>query len=574
MKHASLTAQTPQELNPDESISDRISAAPLSDPLYYLRNLHAVFNWVLEHHTDLLTKAEQRLLAAAMTPPAPAQALLARMIMRKGELFRSDKLIYVEVPELDSALADLQGIDWVDTEPALGLNQVASLCRRQELVALLQQQGRSTSPSQRKDQLAAQLEGCAPRQGEGPLQAWWPKAPFRAIRLQHSELIERVQLMFFGNLSQQWSEFVLTELGHQHYESVPFTPESRAFDHRRDIDTYLAIHRCRQRLDEGDAPSVVYDFVPQADDNPWLEQRRQRLLFNLAHSAERQGDIPFAITRYRENPLPDAQVRYCRLAEKHLDSAALINHINSTLSHIHQALPQLHLGRVRCRLARKLKLDIEPQSKTEVPQLLLSIPYRDDERVELATLRHLSNEEHLCGFYSENTLFTGLLALLIWPALYAPLPGAFFHPFQAGPADLFRPDFVERRQSMIDELLGTLESGEYRDRIRRCWQQKFGLSCPLVFWPALPEELLDLALALIPSQHLGAIFRHLLNDLRQHRSGMPDLILFDTQAGNYRLIEVKGPGDRLQDNQRLTIETLLEAGIPVQLANVDRLATP
>lgn len=573
MKHSPLT-NPPTPIRSVESSGnspDRISAAPLSDPLYYLRNLHSVFTWVLDHHADLLTEAERALLSAAMTPPPPAQALLARMMMRKGELFRSDKLDYAEVPNLDGALADLQAAGWVEPDPALDHHQVAALCRRQELAELLRQQGQAPGNGERKEQLMERLADSCPDPAARPLSDWWPAAPFRAVRLMHSDLIERVQLMFFGNLNQQWSEFVLTELGHQYYEAVPFSAQSRAFDKRQDIDNYLAIHRGHQHLDQGDAPAAVYPLVPSAGDNTWLERRRQRLLFNLAHSAERQGNHQFALDCYRDNPLAEAQVRYCRLAEKHLPSAALLEHVDGALAHTNQALPQLHLQRVRRRVARKLGLAVAPQHKSDIAQLTLRIPYQEDERVEMATLRHLCNEAHLCGFYTENTLFTALLALLIWPALYAPLPGAFFHPFQAGPADLFRPDFVGRRQGMIDELLATLDSGEYRDRIRDCWRQKYGLSCPLVFWPALPEELLEMALTLVPSKHLAAIFRHLLNDLRQHRSGMPDLILFDTQAGSYQLIEVKGPGDRLQDNQRITIDTLLAAGIPVQLANIERL---
>ena len=49
---------------------------------------------------------------------------------------------------------------------------------------------------------------------------------------------------------------------------------------------------------------------------------------------------------------------------------------------------------------------------------------------------------------------------------------------------------------------------------------------------------------------------------------MPDLALFDQQQPHYQLIEVKGPGDRLQDHQRLWIETMLREGLPVSVAEV------
>ena len=99
-------------------------------------------------------------------------------------------------------------------------------------------------------------------------------------------------------------------------------------------------------------------------------------------------------------------------------------------------------------------------------------------------------------------------------------------------------------------------------------EQKQGISCSLIHWPSLSPSLIEHALALIPAAHLEAVFRHLLLDLRHHRRGLPDLILLDRTAGRYRLIEVKGPGDRLQDHQRLWLQTMQQQGIPVSVLNV------
>src|SRR2546430_1838314 len=50
--------------------------------------------------------------------------------------------------------------------------------------------------------------------------------------------------------------------------------------------------------------------------------------------------------------------------------------------------------------------------------------------------------------------------------------------------------------------------------------------------------------------HLEACFMRILSDIRANRCGLPDLVQFWPGERRYRLIEVKGPGDRLQDNQR------------------------
>ena len=46
----------------------------------------------------------------------------------------------------------------------------------------------------------------------------------------------------------------------------------------------------------------------------------------------------------------------------------------------------------------------------------------------------------------------------------------------------------------------------------------------------------------------------MLADLRNNCSGFPDLILF--RDGQYELVEVKGPGDRLQINQEAMVPIL------------------
>jgi hypothetical protein len=55
--------------------------------------------------------------------------------------------------------------------------------------------------------------------------------------------------------------------------------------------------------------------------------------------------------------------------------------------------------------------------------------------------------------YVENSLINSLFGLLCWPAIFAPLPGAFFHPFQRGPVDLLNEDFHERRADLFRACL-------------------------------------------------------------------------------------------------------------------------
>jgi len=46
---------------------------------------------------------------------------------------------------------------------------------------------------------------------------------------------------------------------------------------------------------------------------------------------------------------------------------------------------------------------------------------------------------------------------------------------------------------------------------------------------------------------------------------LPDLVQFWPMERRYRLIEVKGPGDRLQDNQRRLLEFCVSHRMPVSV---------
>jgi hypothetical protein len=170
--------------------------------------------------------------------------------------------------------------------------------------------------------------------------------------------------------------------------------------------------------------------------------------------------------------------------------------------------------------------------------------------------------------YVENALINSLFGLLCWEPVFAALPGAFFHPFQRGPADLHAPDFQARRAVQFDACLAQLDSGAYRATILRHLESKAGRQSPFVFWGMLTPELVAQALDCLPAAHLKLWFERLLRDIRSNRSGLPDLIRFWPAERRYELIEVKGPGDRLQDNQIRWLEYCAQHGMPVRVLDV------
>jgi hypothetical protein len=169
--------------------------------------------------------------------------------------------------------------------------------------------------------------------------------------------------------------------------------------------------------------------------------------------------------------------------------------------------------------------------------------------------------------YVENGLINSLFGLLCWGAIFAPIPGAFFHDFHRAPADFASGEFYRRRRREFDRCLAELD-GDYRQIIRRNFSEKTGIQSPFVAWGLLSEPLLDCALACFPADHLRCWFEWITRDVQRNRSGFPDLVQFWPAHRRYRLIEVKGPGDRLQHSQRRLLEFCESHRMPVAVCRV------
>lgn len=546
-----------------------VSTADLDDPLYYLKNFETVVNWVLDHHGDLLMDEERIRLDEFHCLSRAARALLVRLVMRRGECFRVDRLNYPELGVSESeVIAELVDAGWLDQDPELTLGEVFHLFTLPELRSLmadsLHQAG--VSRSLPKTRLLAALGQRFPE--AQPSAAWG--LPAMVVRLRDRALFDRVRLMFFGNLRQGWQDFVLVELGYQSYEQVPVTADSRAFDQRRDVDCYLLMQRCRERLDAGETPeSVWWDLPGPRDDNAWLESRRGRLLFELGRLAEREGNRDLALNAFTASRHREARLKAIRLLERVKDFDQAWTRASEAWQSPRNEAEERGLERLLKRLGKRLDRPVPLSSvaPASLREWQLVLPSVGSVPVEVAVMQHLSSEQTPVH-YVENTLLSGLFGLLCWPALFAPLPGAFFHPFHNGPADLYREDFVERRRDRFEDCLGSLRDGHYATRIRQTWREKQGINCPFVFWPALKESLLNQALERLPAEHLELVFRRFLGDLRNHRSGLPDLIRFQDEAPGYEMIEVKGPGDRLQDHQRRWLEFFSAHELPVSVCHV------
>ena len=545
--------------------------APRLPPLYFLNNFRLALATLQERYAGLLSAEEAGFIERFDRLPGPAQCLLTRLLMRKGPLFRRATLQYAEVTDLTQALRELVEPGWLDPDPRLSAQDLSRVLNSQELrlaVGIARTRRSVLKGAQcHQTQLALPL----PEQPtiHRSLADWNPRLARSVVHLRVGSLIQRLQLLFFGNDHQSWAEFALADLGVKRYESVAIDARSRAFDSREEIEHFYRLNECRARLDAGEQPGVVREsaFVPEAVSS-WLRSRFMQLQVRIGALLEAEGNAQLALQTYRESAAVEGLVRAVRLQvrlglHEEAQRDALVAQQLSCSEAQHEALERA-AARLQPRRAGSLRKRV-PAGTADIELVMPQL--KDGQRVELAVARRLS-EPGSQLFYVENSLLTSLFGLLCWEVLFAPVQGAFFHPFQAAPADLYTAEFRARRAHHFRPVLGLLETGQHAVQIRRLYRAKAGIFNHFVRWGRLTPQLLRLSLQCIPASHLRLCFERLLDDLEENTTGMPDLIQFWPAQRRYRLIEVKGPGDRLQYNQRRWLRFFAVHAIPAALCQV------
>lgn len=541
---------------------------------YYRDNFLFLLDFVLARYADLLSPAEQSYASGFARLSLPAQRLYVRLALRKGPVFRSDKVAYAEIPECDTAVAELMAAGYLDAGVDADHEVLLGLLVMPELRRL----GGQRAGSGRAALVATVLTTTTVADFHAGIN-------FSVYRPCHLELLWTFRLLFFGNLQQDFTEFVLNDLGIMPYESYAIDANTRFFDSRLKIDQALLLADLGEQvncwLEANDREQLLaypQQLPPQVDAG--LQRRLDKLSNRVARQLERLAEPAAALAIYRGSHSGAARERQVRLLATVPDLLTGVNGValDAALAGCWQIIeaPQSEAEfefavTFAARLYKKMHQPVPgtlPSMRSAAyPHQQVVLPQVPGMRVELAVAEYFSaagSQAH----YVENSLFTALFGLAFWDIIFAPVRGAFFNPFQRGPADLFTADFTAKRADAIQARLAEVASAAgLRARVLDVYQRKAGLANPFVNWSGISHELLELGLAHIPTAHLQVIFKRLLADPRANRSGFPDLVVF-TEAGGYQLVEVKAPNDKLQANQLRWLRCFDQAGIPHQVVNV------
>lgn len=520
-------------------------------PDYYLTNFQTLIEQVRQRSAHLLSPAESLWLNRFDQLDRAERCLLVRLLSRKGPLFRLDKLSYAEIPNLAECATALVESHFARWHTSCSWTELASLCTKAELLAMVA----GANPKLRKPELLASLES-------QPV----PSHQLRILALNDQAILETLKLLYFGNLRQDLAQFVVSDLGIQRFESYSITADGLEVGSREALEAWLSLgelaRECHQCLEKRDADGLLRLASRLPEPLPWpeIERKRQKLTLLFARERERREQFDQALSLYRQTELPPSRERQARIALKLEHPEQALDRVTQMLTSPQDEQEATVGARLGKQLSRQGVWHWSPLPSQKPRQQALTLA-NNGERVELQVAQHFQGQGWQVH-YCENSLLNGLLGLVIWPALFEPVPGAFLNPYQMSPRDLYRPQFAERRRRLLDNELSGWQPELLLERYRR----KQGILNPLVQWDWFSIDLAELALETLPRSLLNACFQRQLFDLRGNRSGHPDL--FMAKKGQARWLEVKGPGDRLQDNQTRWIRFLEDQGADVVVCQV------
>ena len=540
-------------------------------PDYYLTNFKFLVTWIIERYADVLNKDEQDFVEKFQQLNHSSQCLFVRLSSRKGNLFRSDKLKYAEIDSLELAAADLIKSSFIRTDSLLNISETADLLTKVEMLALFNNE-LNACRNERKEFFIELLtqEYPSPRDWNS-----WTQCKLGDVyRLETDHIVSNFLLLFFGNAHQNLTEFVLQDLGLFRYESYVIHQDNRIFKNRTELEEYRELLLLREQFSKVTTLEELVLITESLIDSPKskaMEKRYSRFYNQLAYEFERFGQYDIAYSLYQKSHLPPARERRIRLLEKQGDHSSAWQLLNELINKPHSE-HEMQIGeRMATRLSKKIGTSLTKKASPSILTSQLSLPRLCDEagayfNVEKIARLHFNSDANPC-FYVENQLLTGLFGLWLWPEIFRNVDSAFANPFQSAPMDMYEAGFIELRPQ-IRELWSLFDDNSHHQHIRHYWKEKNGIENHFVNWRYLDETVLEYALACIPAQHLKCIFERLLFDLKSNRSGLPDLIQFFPESRHYRMLEIKGPGDRIQDNQQRWLEYFLKHGIPAEVIYV------
>ncbi|MDP2313906.1 MAG: VRR-NUC domain-containing protein [Pseudomonadota bacterium] len=398
----------------------------------------------------------------------------------------------------------------------------------------------------------------------------WVDEP--VVMLAHLALVRRAELLYFQSPYVDRATMVVERIGQLRWPTYVPTGGPGLFRDRAALRAYERA-RAAAWTDADEPLRIVLAGRPTATLAPWRRALEAVLatdpaadVLGLLCAAGATVRGAWALRLDREGRRAEA-LHVCRAGLGEVDRAAAIA-LERTGKRLARALRQGWAPLAPLRPAPTRRLRLPPGPRGARPTWIVdgaAIP------VEAAVVRVLTGAGRRAS-HGENWLWTSLYALVFRDLYFLPVAGMLPTARRDGPLDVGTPGFYTRRREAIDARLAALATegpapfvaswdgerlaGLYAGETVRGWS------------------------AAIPGKTAAAVLGRLAREGWSAARGLPDLYVFSgvevRVAGAVparldqgdALVEIKGPGDSLRDEQRVWHDRLLHEGIVVELWEV------
>uniref|UniRef100_A0A673ZD85 Fanconi-associated nuclease n=1 Tax=Salmo trutta TaxID=8032 RepID=A0A673ZD85_SALTR len=193
--------------------------------------------------------------------------------------------------------------------------------------------------------------------------------------------------------------------------------------------------------------------------------------------------------------------------------------------------------------------------------------------VEELSLAHYRRQGFDQGIHGEGSTFSTLFGLLLWDVIFTEgIPDVFRNPYQPCPLDLFTDCFYGNRREAIEtrvQVLCEASIETLHNLMAEAWTNQEGRVCSLVNWERFASlQRAQSLVSCLGGSFLGGMITRMAKDYRHCRAGLPDLVVWNTSNNTYKLVEVKGPSDKLSQKQQIWLDELQRLGADVEVCHV------
>lgn len=534
---------------------------------YYLSNFISLINFVRKQYADILTKEEELFIQAFKKLPRDSARLYVRLISRTGPLFRIDKLNYSEIRNPVKACQELASKGFMVLDGQWELEDILRLFTKPELIEFLKTQSVGAKSSWSRGQAVQEVESCYEEEF-----TQWVKNEHQTLYPMGSDVVYLFRLLFFGNLEQNLSEFILEDIGVLRFENYRLTKKDRYFESRKDVDDTYKIIELQMELyfarEEGDE-HLVEELMRKVlrIKSSGLQRKKEKLCRMSGQFFEKLKEFDKALYYYKKSSLPPARERTVRVLEKLEENQKALNFCKKIEKDPIDDSEREFISHFPEKLKRKLGRDYKKLERESFKTEELKVPHPKGQKIEPWALLHLE-KTGVKGFYVENYLWTSIFGLIFWDIIFKSKPGAFYNPFQRGPNDLYTEDFYLSRKKEIDKRLKWIGTDGWKEEVINTYSEKNLTANYLVRWKQIKQAAVKKVISKVPPEHIAAVMERMSKGLRHHSAGFPDLFIYHPRKKDYCLVEVKGPGDQLQQSQKRWLRYFKENEIPFKVLKV------